>query len=201
MSINNKIVCGVAGSIASGKTFLCKQLQAIASEQSISLHIIQVDEIRRYILDTSQETNHIRLREQLAQQWITNQNIFTSDTYMKVFASLINPEIRRMIREKIHTYTGIILVERAMIIKDNMQELMDTILFVACSSSIQTQRLADGDLWQKALQQRIHYQNQQKIYPSQAEIERNKWIYFDTSDHPNKEKYTKLFTQIISVYE
>jgi dephospho-CoA kinase len=110
MPIKKHMVYGVTGYIGSGKTFLCNELQKIAQEQDIALHIIQVDEIRRSISDTSIE------------------------------------RIRGIIQQQLEKSEGIILLERAMLIPDQMQDLVHSMIFVSCSPEIQKERLKNGDL-------------------------------------------------------
>jgi len=200
MSIKKNIIYGVTGTIASGKTFLCTQLALIAQQEKISLHIIDVDEIRRYILHTSSEKKHIHIRNILAEHNVSSKNIFEKEECMKIFQRYVNPEIKAMIQQQLEHLDGIVLLERAMLFPDHLQDLVDDLLFVSCSSEVQKERLKNSDIWTTEIEKRIYYQNQQKIYPTQEDIQQKKWIVFDTSHAPSYEEYSLLFKKINNGY-
>ena len=200
MPIKKNIVYGVTGTIASGKTFLCTQLALIAQQKKIPLHVIQVDEIRRYILHKSWEKKHIHIRNILAEHNVSNKNIFEKEECMKTFQRYVNPEIKAIIQQQIDHLDGIVLLERAMLITDHMQDLVDNLLFVSCSSEVQKERLKNSDIWTTEIEKRICYQNKQKIYPTEEDIQQKKWIVFDTSQNPSYEEYSLLFNKINNGY-
>ena len=65
---------------------------------------------------------------------------------MKTFQRYVNPEIKAIIQQQIDHLDGIVLLERAMLITDHMQDLVDNLLFVSCSSEVQKERLKNSDI-------------------------------------------------------
>jgi dephospho-CoA kinase len=65
---------------------------------------------------------------------------------MKTFQHYINPEIKAIIQEQLDHLDGIVLLERAMLLFDGMEDFVDGIVFVSCSPEAQKERLLHADL-------------------------------------------------------
>lgn len=72
-----KIVLGLSGGLASGKSYLASKLDAYLTSKHIPVKRIELDSIRRYILWESMASEHVRLRKELADSFhLTLENTF-----------------------------------------------------------------------------------------------------------------------------
>jgi dephospho-CoA kinase len=208
-----KLVIGVTGNIACGKTFLLEKFSAIAKEEKIKFYIINIDLIRRNILTTSKSQKHIRLRKILNKKLglnlldknikingqILGTIIFNNKNKMDVYKKIINPEILKIAKEEIKKRKGIIAIEWAMLAEDNFLNLARHVIFVKCNKKVQNKRLIKPDIPLSQLKLRIKSQTptMKKIKLIKQKLNKNnKFFIFDTSDNPDLPKYKLLFKKI-----
>ena len=77
----------------------------------------------------------------------------------------INPKIKNYLNEQIRKNVGIIFIEWALLLEDNLHDIVDSIIMVNCQEKIQIKRLENGDLGKEQVIKRIKMQltNEQKI--------------------------------------
>lgn len=215
--MKNQIIFGVTGNIATGKTYACRMFSGIAKERRISFHHIDVDKIRRHILLHSLSKKNKEIRKILIKKLnLKNNNknfeidgltlgekIFSDKKAMTIYKAIINNEIVRTIESKIKKLNGIIAIEWAMLIEDNLLSLAgNNIVLVTCGKEIQKMRLINSDLPKAQLEKRIKVQSEDvekinKILKQQKEEGKGKLFIFNTTKSPQKSEYEKFFTKLI----
>ncbi|HAR64148.1 MAG TPA: hypothetical protein DF296_03575 [Candidatus Margulisbacteria bacterium] len=212
---NMKKVLGITGNMASGKSYTCNELAQIAANKNIPFHIIDVDKVRRNILQFSNSCNHMELRKKIAgtlQLGLSLSNqlpgnmigevIFSDSQKRKKYENLINPEIKKELQLLIQPLNGLIIVEWAMLIEDKMLNLVDyNLVLITCANNIRMHRLKNSDLSLRQLQKRIQCQPADTDRITRIkEIYQNKkngfYTIFDTGSHPDKCEFEKLFDLI-----
>lgn len=176
-----KKVIGVTGSIGSGKSYAIDMFKRICKENKIEATFLDVDEIRRKIL----EKENID-REQL------NKKIYNNSKEMEDYKQFINPKIKQYLIEQINNAKGLIFIECALLIEDSFADIVDSIIMIYCQKEIQIKRLENGDLGKDEIIKRIDLQltNEEKI----AEIEKlNKEFYIlNTTNNPKLVEYENI---------
>lgn len=101
-------IWGIAGALGSGKTTLAKSLPQYFSNP---IQVIEIDDVRRYILWFSVEKEHIELREKLGrvfnvktvgdEHWLNRETfthlIFSSSKLLSSFSKIMTPFIKNHI--------------------------------------------------------------------------------------------------------
>ncbi len=176
-----KKVIGITGSIGSGKSYTRNQFKEIAKEKKIKARFIDVDEVRRKLLK-DEKIDTIQL----------NQIIYHNEEEMKRYKQYINPKIKDYLKEQIDQNNGIIFIEWALLIEDELFDIVDSIIMIDCKPSIQMKRLERGELKKEEIIKRMNLQfsNKQKI--EKIRKLRKEFFVLDTSDNPKKEKYEEL---------
>lgn len=176
-----KKTIGITGSIGSGKSYARKIFEKICKENKIQVVFLDVDEIRRKILKEEQiDTTQL------------NQIIYHNKKEMEQYKQWINPKIRNDLKEQIDRNNGIIFIEWALLLEDELFDLVDSILMMDCKPRIQKQRLEKGNLKKEEIIKRIRLQlsNRQKIQ-NIKKLEKEFFI-MDTSNNPKEEEYKEL---------
>lgn len=176
-----KKVIGITGSIGSGKSYAVEKFKNICKRNAIKAIFIDVDEIRRNILK----------RENI-DTTILNKKIYNNQEEMKKYKQFINPKIRKYLKDQINMNNDIIFIEWAMLIEDDLYDLVDSIIMIFCKKEIQIKRLENGDLGKAEVIKRINLQmtNEQKLEKLK---QLNKEYYFlDTSNNPKIEEYETI---------
>ena len=176
-----KKIIGITGSIGSGKSYAVDIFKKICKKKKINAVFLDVDEIRRNILDKEKID-----REQL------NQKIYNDKNAMEEYKKFINPRIRKYLHEQIMENDGIAFIEWALLLEDNLYDLVDSIIMIYCKEEIQIKRLENGDLGKESVIKRMKMQltNEQKI----DKIKQIKKDFFiiDTSNSPKENEYENL---------
>ena len=105
-----------------------------------------MDDVRRNIL---KEENIDRLK--------LNQKIYNSQEEMKKYKQFINPKIKKYLVEQINRNNGVIFVEWALLLEDELYDIVDSIIMCYCEEDIQIKRLENGDLGRKEIIKRIKF--------------------------------------------
>ncbi len=176
-----KKVIGVTGSIGSGKSYTIENFKKICVQNNINAIFIDVDIVRRNVL----EKNNI-------DRTLLNKKIYNNNEQMQRYKEFINPKIREYLSEQINNNDGFIFIEWALLIEDNLYDIVDSIIMVNCSEKVQIKRLENGDLGKETVIKRMNMQltNEQKI----QEIKKlNKEFYIiDTDNNPKIEEYEEV---------
>ena len=176
-----KKVIGITGSIGSGKSYAIDTFKKICKERKINSIFLDVDDIRRSMLEKEKID-----REQL------NKKIYNSKKEMEEYKKVINPKIKKYITEKINKSNGVIFIEWALLLEDNLYDIVDSIIMVYCKEKIQIKRLENGDLGKESVMKRIKMQltNEEKI--DKIKQLKKEFFVIDTSNNPKKNEYEEL---------
>ena len=176
-----KKVIGITGSIGSGKSYAIDIFKKICKERKINAIFLDVDDIRRSILEKEKID-----REQL------NKKIYNSRKAMEEYKNVINPKIKKYINEKINKSNGVIFIEWALLLEDNLYDIVDSIIMIYCKEEIQIKRLENGDLGKESVIKRIKMQltNEQKI--DKIKQLKKEFFVIDTSNNPKENEYEEL---------
>ena len=176
-----KKIIGITGSIGSGKSYAVNIFKKICKENKINAIFFDVDDIRRNIL----EKENID-RTQL------NQKIYNDEKAMEEYKQFINPKIKEYLNEKISKNDGVIFIEWALLLEDNLYDIVDSIVMIYCQEEIQIERLENGDLGREEVIKRINLQltNEQKV--DKIRKLRKEFFIIDTSNRPKEKEYEEL---------
>ena len=116
-----KKVIGITGSIGSGKSYVVDIFKKICKEKKINAIFLDVDDIRRNILDKENVD-----RNQL------NHKIYNDENAMEKYKKFINPKIKKYLNEKISKHDGFIFIEWALLLEDNLYDLVDSVIMIYC---------------------------------------------------------------------
>lgn len=176
-----KKVIGITGSIGSGKSYAVDIFKKICKENKIKAIFLDVDDIRRNIL-----------KEENIDRTQLNQNIYNDKKSMEEYKQFINPKIKKYLNEKISQNDGVIFIEWALLLEDNLYDIVDSIVMIYCQEEIQIERLENGDLGREEVIKRINLQltNEQKV--DKIKKLKKEFFIIDTSDSPNEKEYGEL---------
>ena len=116
-----KKVIGTTGSIGSGKSYALDIFKKICKEKRINAIFLDVDDIRRNILS----------KENIARNQL-NQKIYNDKNAMQEYKQFINPKIKKYLNEQISKNDGVIFIEWALLIEDNLYDIVDSIIMIYC---------------------------------------------------------------------
>ena len=176
-----KKVIGITGSIGSGKSYAVDIFKKICKENKIKAIFLDVDDIRRNIL-----------KEENIDRTQLNQKIYNDKKSMEEYKQFINPKIKKYLNEKISQNDGVIFIEWALLLEDNLYDIVDSIVMIYCQEEIQIERLENGDLGREEVIKRINLQltNEQKV--DKIKKLKKEFFIIDTSDSPNEKEYEEL---------
>lgn len=176
-----KKVIGITGSIGSGKSYAIDIFKKICKDKRINAIFLNVDDIRRNILDIEKID-----REQL------NKKIYNNKEAMQEYKKFINPKIKKHLIEQINKNNGVIFIEWALLLEDELYDIVDSIIMVYCKEEIQIKRLESGNLGKESVIKRMKMQltNEQKI--DKIKQLKKEFFVIDTSDNPRENEYEEL---------
>ncbi len=152
-SIDTKKIRWVMWWIATGKSTFCQTVITVWKMRWLRIGIVDIDTIRRNVMN---------------QQWIINNSAFllslmTNKTVKNKYKTIILPSIKSKIIEEIawlYNDCDLILIERAMLIPDNMGDIVwCKVIVIKTIDQIQYQRLNEWDLSYEQRCLRIMYTN------------------------------------------
>jgi len=176
-----KKVIGITGSIGSGKSFSVNIFRKICKENKIRAIFLDVDDIRRSILEKDKiDRNEL------------NPQIYNDKNAMKEYKKYINPKIRNYLNKEIKKNDGIIFIEWALLLEDELYDIVDSIIMVYCQEEIQIRRLENGDLGKEKVIKRIKMQlnNEQKI--EKLKQLKKEFFIIDTTNNPQESEYEEI---------
>ena len=176
-----KKVIGITGSIGSGKSHAIDNFKKICKNKNTKAIFIDIDDVRRNIL-VEENIDTIKL----------NEKIYSDNKEMEKYKKFISPKIKSYLMEQIRNNDGFIFIEWALLIEDNLYDIVDSIIMIYCNKELQLKRLENGDLEKKEIIKRMNLQltNEQKI----GKIKQlNKEYYIiDTSNNPSIDQYENI---------
>lgn len=211
-------VYGLTGVMGAGKSTISSILKQLFLNYSKNLHIIEVDQIRRYILWESIEKNHILVQKKIS-NFFNSQNknnhkiinratfssfIFKNHENMEIFSLLVTPYIKKEIETIISKNNDSIIVWSYLLEEQYSMFLNQPLFLIQCSEKNCYQRLIEqsarekDDLPLKELIQRMQIFTN---YEKKINICKNNNIkYFEIDNNFfNLKATTSLIKQILKV--
>ena len=143
--MKNNPVWGLTGSIATGKSTILKYI-----EENSNIKIIQADHIGHDVLkipeiidSVVQEFGEDILTDGAINRRTLGKLVFSDKSKLQNLNSIVQPEIRKLLRNKIEELAqdNPVIVEMAILIEMSWQDEFDKIILVTCDSDIQFKRL------------------------------------------------------------
>lgn len=205
---HNTHIWGIAGSLGAGKTTLAKSLTQYFSNP---IHVIEVDDIRRYILWFSVESEHIQLRKKLGnffqintveeEHWLNREAfthlIFSSEQLLNSFSQIATPiikkHIHRMLKEN-DDYQDIFLVWNYLVEEHYTDFVNQFVILMDTQPNIILERLEKQD--DKALNTISQRLALQPSIESRIQILKEKDIPFVVFNN-DEDLYCEQFSQIL----
>ena len=218
MRMKDRLMIGVTGGIASGKTTLAKALQKFSEEngasEDIPIYHISLDELGKIVYSNDPTPRFLTIREQVDKEFGGNLlredgsidthklgNIaFSSKRKLDKLVGIMLDPILYLLRRKLDELgKGIFLIEGANLIEGGMTHLVnENIILVQVDKEIQRERMAERGLNKKQIKRRFGFQfgnkerTEEIIARQQKEFDRL-FIKIDGSKETDiKEIYKKL---------
>lgn len=155
---------GITGDIASGKSYLSLLLKSHLPR----INIIEIDDIRRYILWYSVENEHIEIRKKLAILfeektysnffWINRitftTKLFSHSSYLSLFSKIMTPLIQEYIKHHYFKQNSINVIVWVFLLEEHYDNLLNGEIILTNFKSIKDNNLKNREKIQKELFQR-----------------------------------------------
>lgn len=184
-----KKVIGITGSIGSGKSYAVNMFKNICKKNKIDAVFINVDDVRRNIL--KQENID---RDDL------NRKIYNNEKEMEKYKQFINPKIREYLIKQINVNNCFIFIEWALLIEDEFEDIVDSIIMIDCKREIQIERLEKGDLGKEEVIKRINLQLTNNEKKEKIKNINKETFIIDTTNNPESDVYEEVFYIIEKAY-
>lgn len=152
----NRLI-GITGGMSSGKTTLSN----IILNNNPDFIYIDVDTFRRSLFENKSYVNELKKYIPELNQYdsinsiILNEYIYSNDQYMKKYKEVMY----KYLFEYINSFDNkTILVDWALIINDNLDNLFDKIVYVKSSKEVRLKRLENSDLSKEEIMRRFDLQ-------------------------------------------
>ena len=208
----------VTGSIAAGKSTVCRHLQWTARQRGIPFKIVDVDKIRASLLENRCKPSNARLQEKLRKCFgdkicardgtISRRRlsdiVFHDRGALKLLNEILDPPLVSAVVRSLDADPGITVLDWALIAEKKLLWLTEyNALLVTCSFAAQSERLFGHDLPKKTCRRRIALQfppqkKEAVIRAVQEEAGRGDFYRFETTSNPNVSAYTGLFSEILA---
>ena len=177
-----KKVIGITGSIGSGKSYAVNMFKNICKKNKVAAVFINVDDVRRNIL--KQENID---RDDL------NRKIYNNEKEMEKYKQFINPKIREYLIKQINVNNCFIFIEWALLIEDEFEDIVDSIIMIDCKREIQIERLEKGDLGKEEVIKRINLQLTNNEKKEKIKNLNKETFIIDTTNNPQSDVYEDVF--------
>ena len=177
-----KKVIGITESIGSGKSYAVNMFKNICKKNKVDAVFINVDDVRRNIL--KQENID---RDDL------NRKIYNNEKEMEKYKQFINPKIREYLIKQINVNNCFIFIEWALLIEDEFEDIVDSIIMIDCKREIQIERLEKGDLGKEEVIKRINLQLTNNEKKEKIKNLNKETFIIDTTNNPQSDVYEDVF--------
>ncbi|MDD2519169.1 MAG: dephospho-CoA kinase [Bacilli bacterium] len=145
-------IIGITGLMGSGKSTLVSELRNILPNP---VTFIDVDTFRRELIKDKDFFDNLRIKiTGLNDYNDLNKLTYQNHEYMRIFKS----ELYKRLKEYILIQKGLIIIEWALIIDDNLIDWFDQIIIINCSKEVILERLSNGDLLKEEIIKRLSLQ-------------------------------------------
>jgi pantetheine-phosphate adenylyltransferase len=183
--ISKKQIFGITGLMGSGKSFIGRMLEEFSLDKNIKIHNIELDDIAKYILYTSQKPSHLKIREKVETRFNTLNKakianiIFQDTSELRFINELIYDDVLIEIRNNIKDMKGIILINTAILIESNMLDFVNNnVILVKAEndfrfSNLKTLRNIDKKEAERRIKNVLSYD--EKVADINLSIEKNSY--------------------------
>jgi dephospho-CoA kinase len=213
-----KYLLGVTGLMGCGKSYTCKKLVSEAKEVGIKLHYIDVDVVgKKEVLGNNPLYLNYRktLNKKLGGGLMMNdgsinreelgKRIFYNPQAMHAFKEIIYPATKEYIEQYLSDKQGIVLVEWALMVEDNVLPFVDyNVLIVKCDYETRMKRAKKrdqrtvGQIKKRTNLQLSYEQKEKQIKKIQEEMNKGLLYSFDTTNNPGDVEHKSLLEEMIA---
>lgn len=160
------MIIGVTGLMGSGKSTLCENI----IKQDKSIKFINVDVVRGKLMKSNDFLEKISksLEINITNRTSLNQQIYSNDLYMKKYKDILYSYLFNII--SLYKNEDIVLVEWALIIKDNLIKKFDKLIIIDKSMDFIMNNVSFPDLTPIQIKERLMIQQNQFIDFSNIKI-------------------------------
>jgi len=166
--ISKQIIIGVTGSIATGKSSFCQLLA-----QDNNIHHIDVDELIYEILECNVVSQYIQIRKEIIQLFgesIVNKEdmidrkvlgslVFNDPKLLDQLNQLMKTPALTLIRKKIYSLKGLILLESALLIESGMTFICNNeVVILDVDPILQRERLLKRGYDETQFEKKVNFQ-------------------------------------------
>ncbi len=177
-----KKVIGITGSIGSGKSYAVNMFKNICKKNKVDAVFINVDDVRRNIL-----------KQENIDRDALNCKIYNNEKEMEKYKQFINPKIREYLIKQINVNNCFIFIEWALLIEDEFEDIVDSIIMIDCKREIQIERLEKGDLGKEEVIKRINLQLTNNEKKEKIKNLNKETFIIDTTNNPQSDVYEDVF--------
>jgi len=112
---------------------------------------------------------------------------------MEKYKQFINPKIREYLIKQINVNNCFIFIEWALLIEDEFEDIVDSIIMIDCKREIQIERLEKGDLGKEEVIKRINLQLTNNEKKEKIKNLNKETFIIDTTNNPQSDVYEDVF--------
>lgn len=157
----NRLI-GITGGMSAGKTTLSKQILQL----NPNYVYIDVDIFRRNLFDNENYVNELKIfiselrKYDKVNSLVLNKYIYANEQYMKQYKSVMYKYLKTYLKE---FDNKTIIIDWALILNDNLQDMFDKIIYVNASDEVRMKRLDKSDLSEEEIKRRFELQKIEHI--------------------------------------
>lgn len=203
---------GISGGMACGKSTLAQILLAELHTRGIEAHYLDVDTLRRTLLESRESALARELQIKLTEIFgseilkaggginrrVLSEILFADKEALKLYEAIVDPIIFDKCAEFFKGKNGLLLLEWALLFEKKMLSLVNyNVLLVECSANVQLERLSGGDLAPSQVAKRIELQGSQEarfknIVQTQRKAGYGDLFRIETDRNVSQDKLTEL---------
>ena len=170
----NKIVIGVTGTIASGKSTVCRYMEEKYGAFRIDADIVArkvVEDLRLKLADLFGDS--ILTEEDTVDRKALGAIVFSDSDKLKLLNETVHPETARRISKMIEEAdTTLVLVEAVELLRSDLRNMIDTAWVVYAEPELRIRRMiSERDLTEKEAADRVSSQLDDETYRAMAVVE------------------------------
>lgn len=154
-TLNKQLFIGITGLMGSGKSFIAEQFQLPKNtfqvfDNQTKVHNVDLDLLCHQVYDESND-KYIKVREKIKNEFGTLERkeigriVFNDDEKLKTLNDIFRKPLQKMIREHFRNLKGVILINGATLVAENMLDLVNNqIIFVTADEDIRYERCLKG---------------------------------------------------------
>lgn len=182
--LSGQYILAVTGEIGVGKSYVTRQLAALAAAQGMATHIVDVDQLGHAILGELALPLYRDFRAEVARCFgaalllpsgaidrsALGRIIFADRDQLQAFNALIYQPLLLQLRRQLYGKRGLVLLDTALIAESEMSYLSNNhTVLVGAASEVQRRRLYERGYSDEQLQQRLNSQYRHALKKSLLE--------------------------------